>query len=118
MPSIGSTGTPSICCGSFSVTGTSIEGQSLGLLFYGTSGAIAQPFQGGTLCVQPPLVRLPAQGSGGASGNCSGSYATAVQGVLSAVGPGGSAWAQYWFRDPGAASGTGLSDALTFVVCP
>jgi hypothetical protein len=40
-----------------------------------------------------------------------------ASGVDPALVPGQQVWLQGWFRDPGAASGTGLSDALTTILC-
>jgi catechol 2,3-dioxygenase-like lactoylglutathione lyase family enzyme len=119
VPSIGSSGTPSIAAGTFAVTGASIEGGQLGVVFHGSDGSAWSPFQGGVLCVAPPVLRLGVQHSGGTLGACDGSYAQpAAASVLASAGAGSTVWFQIWFRDPGAASGTGLSDALAVLVCP
>jgi len=84
------------------------------------------PFEGGTLCVLPPIIRTPIQNSGGATPgqtDCSGrfrfhfSHAYAQSFFL---GPGSTVYAQYWYRDPGHpdGTGTGLSDGLAFMLCP
>lgn len=95
-----------------------------GLLFYGVNADASTAFQGGLLCVQPPLVRTPPQvASGSGAPPCTGSYAfdfTAWQesGVDPALAPGAQVWVQFWSRDPADSFGSGLTDALTFELCP
>jgi hypothetical protein len=95
-----------------------------GLLFYG-GGKTALPFQGGTLCVQAPLTRLPVQSSGGnvPPDDCSGSYAFDMNAhIQSGVDPflamGAIVTAQFWQRDPAHPDGTGvgLTDAIWFSI--
>src|SRR4029453_7740422 len=43
-----------------------------GLYFHSTSGAQAQPFHGGFLCLQAPTKRHIASSSGGTAGTCDG----------------------------------------------
>lgn len=122
VPLMASTGTPSATAGAFHVLASRVEPFQLGVLFRGTSGPLAQPFQGGFLCVAPPVVRLAPQGSGGA-GACSGTYsvdfgAHIQGGGDAAMVAGAQVWVQFWFRDPGAFTGTGLSGGLTFTICP
>ncbi len=94
------------------------EGRS-GHMFWGLQPT-ATPFQGGLLCVAPPFVRTPLQTSstvGGLSG-CAGSFAfrwTSAYTSAYAVPPFVNVYAQFWFRDPGTASGTALSSAVRFV---
>jgi hypothetical protein len=83
----------------------------VGVLFHSASGPNATPFAGGTLCVQPPIVR-------------DGSFTTDAFGYAqfpfapppSAVGQ--TWYVQAWFRDPPAFSGIGLSRALELRICP
>jgi hypothetical protein len=83
----------------------------VGVLFHSASGPNATPFAGGTLCVQPPIVR-------------DGSFTTDAFGYAqfpfapppSAVGQ--TWYVQAWFRDPPASSGIGLSRALELRICP
>ena len=91
-----------------------------GLLVAGTAGPAMLPFQGGTLCVLPPLKRSPLQSSGGMNpSGCAGAFSIEVNdgAVIPSgldAGPGGSAWYQYWYRDPqnGVGQlGTALSNA-------
>ena len=116
VPAIGSLGTPAPGAG-FTITGAMIEANQIGVAFYSTNGPLAQPFQGGFLCAMPPVLRLPVQNAGGA-GACTGTYSFNIDGVVTSVATGTQFWFQLWFRDPGAASGTGLSNALTFTTCP
>ena len=118
-PSIGWSGTPS-ASGAFAVLASQVEPTQLGVLFYALNGPAALPFQGGFLCVQPPVKRLGLQGSGG-SAACSGAFAVdfsahVAAGADPALVPGAQVWSQFWFRDAGAASGTGLTNALQFTL--
>ena len=121
-PSIGASGLPSAGAASgFTVTAAQVERNQFGILFYGTSGAATTPFQGGTLCVQTPIVRTPVQHSGsGGVPPCEGilSLDLNAEGISAAIGEGNSAWMQGWFRDPPDAHGSGLTDGVTFTVCP
>jgi hypothetical protein len=129
VPAISGTGDASASAGSgFTISIAEVEGQKLGLLFYGLSGAKAAPWGTGTsyLCVQGPVQRMPSQGSGGTAGACDGvlsedwnlfmaSHPTAQGQPLTG---GETVWAQGWFRDPPAPNRTNLSDALVFSVQP
>ncbi len=123
-PSIVSSGTPSSTAGSGFVIGAAqvLELQS-GVLFYGVHGANDVAFQGGRMCVRSPLKRTAVQtaGSGGAL-PCVGTYsfdfnAHIAVGGDAALAIGTQVWAQFWTRDPSAVSTTGLTDALSFVIC-
>lgn len=95
-----------------------------GLLFYSLQGAAGAPFQGGFLCVQPPLTRTAVQTSGAAGAPpCTGTYAFdftafAASGADPALVGGQPVWVQYWSRDSTASFGSGLTNALTFTHCP
>jgi hypothetical protein len=122
-PSIGATGTPSATAGSgFVLTTTNELDNKFGLYFYSKSGPNSSPFQGGFLCGMPPLVRTPVQNSGGTP-PCGGAYtldfnAYIASGADPALVSGQQVWVQTWSRDPGAASTTNLTDAITFTICP
>ena len=91
-----------------------------GLLFYGFDAA-AIPFFGGTLCVSPPLTRTPIMNSSGSGDDCSGSFLFDFTAWTGAGGPGQAGdtlYAQYWFRDDNDPDKVGLTDALTFELCP
>lgn len=127
-PAIGHTGTPSVAASSgFFVTCSNVRNQMSGLLFYGTQGAAAAPFQGGFMCVALPMVRTPVANSGGSqppTNDCSGVFATDMNArAASGADPalttlGNSVRCQQWSRDPGAPFNTSLSNALLYVVAP
>ncbi|MCK6446027.1 MAG: VCBS repeat-containing protein [Planctomycetes bacterium] len=130
VPAIDSTGTPSATSPSGFVVRclNSIDGQA-GTLLYSLLGPTAQPFQGGTLCVQAPFSRTPIVQSGG-SGPCSGvlsldfnQFASGAHGGHPKPAlriPGTIVFAQWWGRDSGFAppNDTQLSNALVFHMCP
>jgi hypothetical protein len=105
--------------------------QKPGLLLYGVDGRAALPFQGGILCVAPPVKRTPPRNSGGdhpVLKNCSGAYRIDMN-AFAAGKIGGSpdpllrragtfVHCQWWARDPNGIAGTSTSDALQYVVGP
>ncbi len=108
----------------FNVSAVNVLNQKSSILFYGF-GPIAAPFQGGTLCVQTPVRRTPLVNSGGTAGadNCTGApvfnFNTVIQGGGDPLlGAGAQVWAQWYYRDAADVNGVGLSDGLTFVICP
>ena len=123
LPAITGSGVPSATAGSGYVVGaTQVLPKVFGVLFYSTSGPAAQPFQGGFLCVAPPVRRTSAQLSSGA-GACGGSFAFDLNAYIAsgadpALVAGAAFWGQYWSRDPASPSATNLTDALTAVICP
>lgn len=126
-PEIGFSGTPSASLSSpFTITGTNVINRKLGLMFYGY-GSTFTPFQGSTICVQPPLKRMPAQNSGGSSSgtDCTGVLSTDFNArIQSGIDPGlvagATISARWYYRDPHdpAGYGTGLTNALRFAICP
>ncbi len=108
----------------FLLSVSNLRNQKNGVPFYGLSGRASAPFNGGTLCVQPPLRRIAVLTSGGTFGSddCSGSVtydfnATIALGVDPGLVLGALVQTQYWSRDPGAApSNTNLSNALEFCI--
>ena len=107
----------------FRIKARQVLSHKAGILIYGFAEA-SIPFQGGTLCIQPPLRRTPVQSAGGGPPptDCSGVYSLDFNdrirsGVDPALVSGVAVAAQYWSRDSGAAFGTGLSDALLFTIC-
>ena len=124
VPAIAGIGTPSATgAGSFVIQASGVEGQKLGLIFYGASGPNHTPWGPGStsfMCVKSPVLRTPVHDSGGVSGQCNGSLAVnwnayVVSHPVPPPLPGQGFWAQAWFRDPGAVNTTNLSDALFFV---
>jgi len=127
VPTINSIGSPDFNAGSgFLVTLSNTLNQKSGLLFYGLLGPASSPFQGGTMCVQSPVLRTLAQNSGGnatPANDCSGSYSYDFNvHIASGVDPlltvGRLVCAQYWSRDPAATFTTNLSNALRFYIYP
>ncbi len=127
-PQIGSLGFPSATSGAgFFIQGTNVLNRKQGLLLYGTNGRANTPFFGGTLCLATPILRTPAQNSGGTLGgaNCTGVYSFDFNAWnMSGGGPhlpaGTLVDAQYYSRDPGfaAPNNVGLSNALEFTMSP
>ena len=121
-PMIGCLGAPSLALGNLRVLASSVLNNKPGILLW-SSKATSSPFQGGLLCVRPPLTRTLVQASGGSSsGNdCSGSYAFQWSHAYSAahgITLGQRVFAQYWSRDPQALGGSGLTDGLDFTFIP
>ena len=136
-PSISAQGLP--CAAAFkgfTIVGTNVPNQKPGLLMYGTSGSQNLPFQGGTLCVNPPIQRTPSQPSGGnaqPTNDCSGAWSidfnaflygpiiNDLSGPHTPVFPAGTTLnAQWWGRDPGypAPFNSSLSNGLQFDLAP
>jgi hypothetical protein len=133
VPAINSYGTPSATAGSgFQVIGMNVLNNKPGLLFYGVNGPASTPFQGGTLCVSPPIKRTPAVSSGGLPppNDCSGVYKLDMNAfAVGSLGgtplpalttPGTQVNCQWWGRDPGfpPPNNTTLSDGMQYVVGP
>lgn len=109
---------------SFVISAADVINQKNGILFYGF-GPNNTPFQGGTLCVAPPVRRTGVQFSGGNVGpdDCSGAFSyefnTLIQGGSDLMlVAGAEVFAQYWYRDPASSSSSGLSDAGQFTIQP
>ncbi len=126
LPSIGSVGLPSQSGpDNFYVTASNVLNQKSGMMIWGGAQA-SIPFHGGVLCIAPPIVRTPIQNSGGSTGasDCSGSYAfhftQAYMAQQFLIGGYSTVYAQYWSRDPGfaAPNSIGLTNALSFTICP
>src|SRR5688572_28279702 len=122
VPALALVGAPSASAPSgFSILAASVHPQNVGIYFFGRNGPAAVPFQGGLLCVTPPLVRVAPQLAGG-TGTCGGTYALDFNAWLAANAPelrapGEDFCVQCWFRDPpDPVSGTGLTDAASFVL--
>jgi hypothetical protein len=120
LPAIGWSGLPSTTSSApFLVSASQLVANKNGLLFYGHARH-AGSFQGGTLCVQSPVRRTPVQSSGGA-GPCGGAFSFDMNAwIQSGADPllvsGATVDCQYWYRDPLDSFGTGLSDALEFLI--
>ena len=122
LPTFGWSGVPSVSSPSgFVLTCTNVIGGRSGQLFYGYAQSTS-PFQGGYLCVRPPLRRTALQTAVGTTG-CDGTYAFDFN-VWIATGndallvPGLNVFARWWMRDPGASFTTGFSNSVSFTICP
>lgn len=124
-PLISWTGSPTLSgADDFHVSASDVLNNKAGLLFWGYAGG-AQPFAGGLLCVQPPVIRTPLQNSLGSAStsDCSGSFDTYFSHAYFAakgVQVGDTLYAQFWSRDPGFAApqNVSLSNAIEFDVRP
>jgi len=124
-------GTPSASAPSgFLLEATGVEGEKIGLFFFGANGRQANPWGTGSSfqCVKPPVMRggmLPGAGTAGACDGVLGQDLNALwcptcpapqknPGVAATV------QAQLWYRDPLNTSNqtTSLSDAVEFVLAP
>jgi len=123
-PAIAASGTPSASSPTgFHITAMSVINNKNGLFFYGLSGPAAVPFQGGTFCATAPVRRTPLLSSGGNSppDDCSGSYSFDFNAWFDGGGDanlfaGTRVNGQFWSRDPSAAFGTGLTNAVEFTI--
>jgi len=125
VPAIGASGSASATSpAAFHIGAAELINQKTGLLFYGY-GTNAAALQGGTLCCQSPVRRTGVQATGGASGlvDCSGTLvfdmnARIRSGLDPGLAAGATVAAQYYYRDPQATWGTGLTDAVQFQIAP
>lgn len=122
-PSIGTSGGASASSASaFDIHCDQVINNKVGILFYGF-GQNSIPFQGGLLCVTPPIKRTAVQASGGnpPPNDCSGTFSLDFNALIQGGSdpnliPGAMPAAQYWYRDPASPSTTGLSDAVEFTI--
>lgn len=126
---ISASGSPSASASSgFTISVTGIEGQKLGLIFYGIAGSSATPWglRSSFKCVASPVQRTPLQYAGGTQGSCDGvmtldwnQFISSRPFALGAPFVGGETlWVQCVYRDPPVPPTTSMSDALFFSVCP
>ena len=131
LPDIWWSGVPSPSQTSgFTVFSMNTMNNKNGLLFYGINGQAAMAFQGGTLCVAPPIKRTPSVNSLGdpPPNNCSGVFTIDMNAFAAGLGggtplpdlllSGTTVNCQFWGRDPGfvAPNNTSLSLALEYIV--
>lgn len=123
-------GMPSASAASgFTVTASDATNRARGLFLYSLAGAASNSFEGGTLCLQPPVFRTPALGSGGSPPSvhdCSGAYSFDWNAFAhgqaggnpnpALLVPGTTVWLQALGRDPGAPEHATLSNGLRYVV--
>lgn len=106
----------------FSVTMTTAQAGRPGIFFGSTTAAASISFQGGLLCVQPPLKRSLILFTGGTANQCNGTFNLLINdgnafppsGFGFDAGPGGTSYMQAWYRDSGLMDGfdTALSNAM------
>jgi hypothetical protein len=134
MPAIAGIGLPQASAFTgYLIQGSQVRNNKSGLLFYGVNGRVGTPFQGGTLCVKPPIKRTPARNSGGTPApvnDCSGVYEVDMNAFAHGLYggsplpellvPGSLVTSQWWGRDPGLPSpnNTTLTNGLEFTVLP
>ena len=121
LPTIGWSGTPDLFgVKDFVITCSNVLPGKAGMLFYGWK-ATSAPFQGGYLCTKVGIRRTRFRFATG-SGTCGGVYSIDFDayirtGANKALVPGARVYAQWWMRDAGSWSKTGLSDALSIQIC-
>lgn len=126
IPTISFSGFPSLSgTDDFHITASNVLNNKYGTMLWSLSqGAV--PFLGGTLCLAAPITRTPGQSAFGTPPpvqDCSGTYTFHLSHsyMLShLLPPGTKLYAQYWSRDKGfaAPNDIGLTNALSFVICP
>ncbi len=128
VPAISSSGEPSASGASpFTLTAVDETAGSPGV-FVWSHGSASTPFGGGTLCLQGPLMRTPAQAAQShpaesPAGSCTGAFAFDFNSAYiqaHGIQPGTTLFGQYVSRDIGfpAPNNVALSDAIRFTVCP
>jgi hypothetical protein len=111
----------------FSISAGPARAAKSGILIHSDQGPASLPFQGGVLCVNPPLRRSAAVDSGGTAGLCDGVFTLDMNCFAAGAcggnpasflsSPGTHVSTQWWGRDS-VATGSFLSDGLTYVVGP
>ncbi len=125
VPTVVANGHPSASAPSgFSIGVRGMLDGHLGILMHGTNGKAALPFQGGLLCLAPPLGRAMASSSGAPGPDpCSTGAVIDFNTVLFGHFPqpaGTVVQCQWWGRDPGLVGpdDSQLSNALEFTLMP
>ncbi|QDV06669.1 hypothetical protein Poly30_21840 [Planctomycetes bacterium Poly30] len=127
VPAINAVGSASISGGStVTLTAQDVVNGQTGLFVWSLE-ADSVPLYGGTLCVGQPLFRMLEPTTSGGAGmpgtSCGGSFARTIDAAfISGAGLvlGDTVHAQWIYRDPSNADGTGagLTDGVRFTVCP
>lgn len=118
---ISTTGSPSASIPTpFTIRATQVNYNKVGLMFYGRHGE-ALPYNGGVLCVEPPLKRTWVLNSGGSTG-CNGQLSLNMNNWIQGqndltLGAGDTVFAQFWYRDT-TTSGVAYSNAVLFTINP
>lgn len=123
---LGSSGTASAgVTDSFRLLASNLPPGLNGIFFWGRA-PLGAPFLGGTLCVQPPLVRTPVTNTSsfqGGSPTCHGATTyvlTQAEMAAQGIAAGETIYAQFWFRDSGFTppNNVAFTDAISFFVAP
>lgn len=127
-PALATTGFASLSATSpFTIEATMLINSRNGVLVYGLDGPAAMPFGGGVLCVGPPLRWTSvAQTLGNVPpDDCSGGLMLDFNAYVQSAGApsvvaGDQVHAQFFYRDPQHADGTGfgLTGGVSFVIVP
>ena len=113
--------------GSFDLSVSGVEGSKRGLFYWGANGRQANPWGTSTSyqCVVPPVFRSALFPESGTTGLCDGAQVLDLHARWALKpeqnpGAGAVVQAQYWYRDPFAATTvqTSISNALEFTVSP
>ena len=130
VASISGTGSTSIGTASGLIVNVNgVEGQKQGIIFYGITTAIGNPWALGStsfLCVKAPSQRTGVQNSGGTLNGCDGTMTLDVFSYLAAhptalgnpFSAGQNAFFQGWYRDPPSPKTTSLTDGLQVTFVP
>jgi hypothetical protein len=112
VPDVSFTGSNSLAIGNLAIECRDAVPNKPGIYFYGDNGAAAIPFQGGTLCISPPIQRSP-----GFVFDIFGYTSQSLPFSVFEVGI--TRRYQFWFRDPQNPDGTavGLSNAGQVTFC-
>ena len=124
LPEVAFAGTPSASSATpFLIAARQVRNQSNGLFFYGIGGRATEPFQCAFRCVATPTDRTMTVNSAGNVGaaDCSGQLALDFNAWIRSgldlnLVPGVRVNGQFWYRDAADPFGTGLSDAIEFVI--
>jgi hypothetical protein len=132
VPAISAGGTPSASAtGGFTISASPARSNRPGVLLYNTERQVpAASFGGGTLCVRAAGIRRAGPTNSGGSADCDGVFSIDMNTFAQGLWPqpstspapflleiGATVRVQFWGRDS-IATGTFLSDALEYVVCP
>ncbi len=111
VPSLRFQGATSASLPNFEIEMLEVASLKPGLLLRSTGGQNATPFMGGTLCIQPPIVRC--------ASFVADYFGYAVVPLTITPAMVGQTWClQAWFRDPPSSFGIGLSNAMQIKFCP
>ncbi len=110
-------GLPSLSGAPWHVTATNLLNNKTGIFFFGF-GQVNLPFQGGTLCVKPPVIRTVGQNSGGnpPPDDCSGVMVLDLTTTIPASLVPNFINLEAWARDPADPFGSSLSNAVEVFV--